>query len=214
MAALALVLTVVLIIRVPKGFIPTEDTGRIGVTLEAAQDASFEAMTRYVQAASPIIAKNPYVAGFNASVGGGFGSSANSARFNLALIDRNLRPTATEIAQQIRRDLAGIHFAMEYLPQQNKASLGQAVAGQIHAKDKHVVILGGGDTGADCLGTAIRQGCKSVKQFELLPKPPDSRAGAGVAPWPYWPMIYRTSAAHEEAEQLLDPRTRDFSINT
>src|SRR5437763_7122897 len=84
---------------------------------------------------------------------------------------------------------------------------------QIDAKGKHVIILGGGDTGADCLGTAVRQGAKSIKQFELLPKPPDSR-GPGVAPWPYWPMIYRTSSAHEEAETVIDPEIRDFSINT
>src|SRR5580658_1643873 len=92
------------------------------------------------------------------------------------------------------RELNGIHFAMDYLPQQNKQNLGDTVAGQITAKDKHVIILGGGDTGADCLGTAMRQGCKSVRQFELLPKPPDGRAAD--MPWPYWPMIYRSSAAH------------------
>ena len=112
------------------------------------------------------------------------------------------------------RELKGVHYAMEYLPQSNKATLGDDVPGQIHAKGKHVVILGGGDTGADCLGTAVRQGCASVHQFELLPKPPDSRDGTGVAPWPYWPMIYRTSSAHEEAEKLLSPDIRDFSINT
>ena len=111
------------------------------------------------------------------------------------------------------RELQGVHFAMEYLPQQNAASLGDKVADQISAKGKHVVILGGGDTGADCLGTSVRQGCKSVHQFELLPKPPDSR-GPEVAPWPYWPMIYRTSSAHEEAEKLIAPDIRDFSINT
>jgi glutamate synthase (NADPH/NADH) small chain len=112
------------------------------------------------------------------------------------------------------RELKGVHFAMEYLPQQNAASLGDTVPNQIDAKGKHVIILGGGDTGADCLGTSVRQGCKSVHQFELLPKPPDSRNGADVAPWPYWPMIYRTSSAHEEAEKLISPKIRDFSINT
>src|SRR3954471_17632003 len=73
------------------------------------------------------------------------------------------------------RDLKGVHLAMEYLPQQNKVNLGDEVQGQINAKDKHVIILGGGDTGADCLGTAIRQGCKSVHQFELMPRPPQER---------------------------------------
>ncbi len=112
------------------------------------------------------------------------------------------------------RELKGVHYAMEFLPQQNKVNLGDSLQDQISAKGKHVVILGGGDTGADCLGTSVRQGCTSVHQFELLPKPPDGRSGPGVAPWPYWPMIYRTSSAHEEAEKVLDPKIRDFSINT
>jgi glutamate synthase (NADPH/NADH) small chain len=104
------------------------------------------------------------------------------------------------------RELSGIHFAMEYLPQQNKRNLGDAVDNQISAKDKHVIILGGGDTGADCLGTAHRQGARSIRQFELLPKPPEGRTAD--MPWPYWPMIYRTSSAHEEGGE------RDFAINT
>ena len=112
------------------------------------------------------------------------------------------------------REFKGVHYAMEFLPQQNKTNQGDSIADQISAKGKHVVILGGGDTGADCLGTSVRQGCKSVHQFELLPKPPDDREGPGVAPWPYWPMIYRTSSAHEEAEKVIDPKIRDFSINT
>ena len=107
-AGLTMVLTVLLIVRVPKGFIPTDDTGRLGLTLEAAQDASYEAMGRYVQAAAAIVAKNPAIAAFNASVGGGFGSSGNSARFNIALVDRHQRPSADVVAQQLRRDLAGI----------------------------------------------------------------------------------------------------------
>jgi glutamate synthase (NADPH/NADH) small chain len=125
------------------------------------------------------------------------------------------------------RELKGIHFAMEYLPQGNRASLGEKVADQIHAKDKHVVIIGGGDTGADCLGTSLRQGCKSVKQFELLPRPPENREGdklapvndpnsvMPVAPWPNWPVIFRTSSAHEEAiEQAGGKDVRDFAIGT
>jgi glutamate synthase (NADPH/NADH) small chain len=110
------------------------------------------------------------------------------------------------------RELKGIYYAMEYLPQANKVSLGETVENQIHAKDKHVIILGGGDTGADCLGTAIRQGCASVKQFELLPRPPEERTPD--MPWPYWPMIYRTSSAHEEAAKKAGDDIRDFSINT
>jgi glutamate synthase (NADPH/NADH) small chain len=104
------------------------------------------------------------------------------------------------------RDLRGIHLAMDYLPQQNKHNLGDEVPNQITAKGKHVIILGGGDTGADCLGTAHRQGAKSVHQFELLPRPPEGRTPD--MPWPYWPMIYRVSSAHEEGGE------RDFALNT
>jgi glutamate synthase (NADPH/NADH) small chain len=87
------------------------------------------------------------------------------------------------------RELKGIYYAMQYLPQANKVSLGETVADQIHAKDKHVIILGGGDTGADCLGTSLRQGCKSVKQFELLDRPPEGRTfenvrDGDIKPWP------------------------------
>lgn len=105
------------------------------------------------------------------------------------------------------RELRGIHFAMEFLPQQNKLVAGEAVANQITAKGKRVLILGGGDTGSDCLGTSNRQGCTSVHQFELLPQPPDTRT-EDVAPWPYWPMILRSSSSHEEGV------VRDWSINT
>jgi glutamate synthase (NADPH) small chain len=96
------------------------------------------------------------------------------------------------------RELQGVHFAMEYLPLQNKRCEGDAIADDqfITAKDKHVVIIGGGDTGADCLGTAHRQGARSIVQFELLPKPPAERAAEN--PWPNWPNIFRTSSAHEE----------------
>ena len=95
------------------------------------------------------------------------------------------------------RDLDGIHFAMEYLIQQNKVNAGDSLpVKQVTAKDKRVVIIGGGDTGSDCLGTAHRQGCQSVHQFELLPEPPPRRADS--TPWPLWPMQLRTSHAHEE----------------
>jgi glutamate synthase (NADPH/NADH) small chain len=108
---------------------------------------------------------------------------------------------------------------MDYLPQANKSALGDEVTNQINAKGKHVIILGGGDTGADCLGTSIRQGAASVKQFELLPRPADARSDEGVisgdvAPWPYWPMVYRTSSAHEEAAQIAGADIRDFAIST
>ena len=95
-------------------------------------------------------------------------------------------------------DLPGVHFAMEYLEQQNRLVAGDAVAaeGRLDAKGKRVIILGGGDTGADCLGTAHRQGAAGVRQFEIAPRPPDSRSATD--PWPLWPTIYRVSAAHEE----------------
>ena len=94
------------------------------------------------------------------------------------------------------RELEGIHFAMEYLPQQNRAVAGDAVTGQILATGKHVVIIGGGDTGADCLGTAHRQKPASVHQFEIMPTPPAERSPS--TPWPLWPLQLRTEGAHEE----------------
>ena len=103
------------------------------------------------------------------------------------------------------RALAGIHFAMEFLPQQNKVNAGERITGQILATGKRVVILGGGDTRSDCLGTSNRQGAVSVHQFELLPEPPKDRP---PLVWPNWPMILRTSSSHEEGV------LRDWSINT
>jgi glutamate synthase (NADPH/NADH) small chain len=95
------------------------------------------------------------------------------------------------------RELNGVHFAMEYLTQQNKSNAGDSLSvEQITAKGKKVIIIGGGDTGSDCLGTAHRQGCIEVHQFELLPEPPPLRAES--TPWPLWPMQLRTSHSHEE----------------
>ncbi len=106
------------------------------------------------------------------------------------------------------RELDGIHFAMEYLPLQNRQCLGEPVPESrfISANGKHVVIIGGGDTGADCLGTAHRQGAQSVRQLELLPAPPAQRAPSN--PWPLWPNIFRTSSAHEEGGE------REFCVST
>jgi glutamate synthase (NADPH/NADH) small chain len=98
------------------------------------------------------------------------------------------------------RDLKGIHFAMEYLTLQNRRNEGDAVD-VISAEGKHVIIIGGGDTGADCLGTAHRQGARSVHQLELLSRPPDARAASN--PWPLWPNIFRVSSAHEEGGERL-----------
>jgi glutamate synthase (NADPH/NADH) small chain len=94
------------------------------------------------------------------------------------------------------RELEGIHLAMEYLPQQNRRVAGDALAGQILATGKRVVIIGGGDTGADCLGTAHRQKPLSVHQFEIMPMPPLERSPN--TPWPLWPLQLRTESAHEE----------------
>src|SRR6186997_799517 len=110
------------------------------------------------------------------------------------------------------RDLEGIHFAVDYLTQQNRLCEGDSVpdADRISAAGKHVVIIGGGDTGADCLGTVHRQGARSVHQFELLPRPPDVRADEN--PWPEWPNIFRISPAHEEGgERLYSISTERFS---
>jgi glutamate synthase (NADPH/NADH) small chain len=106
------------------------------------------------------------------------------------------------------RELKGIHYAMEFLPQQNRRNAGDIVAPSIAilATGKRVLIIGGGDTGADCLGTSHRQGAKSVHQFEIMPKPPNERAA--TTPWPLWPMQLRTESSHEEGG------IRDWSINS
>ena len=107
------------------------------------------------------------------------------------------------------RELSGIHFAMDYLTLQNRRSEGDTVPDRdfITAEDKNVVIIGGGDTGADCLGTAHRQGARSVTQFEILPRPPDQR-DPDSNPWPLWPNIFRVSSAHEEGG------LREYTVNT
>jgi len=105
------------------------------------------------------------------------------------------------------RNLKGVHFAMDFLPQQNRRVAGEKVNGEsITAKDKHVVVIGGGDTGSDCIGTSLRQGCKSLTSFEVLPKPPENRAKEN--PWPLWPQIFRVSSSHAEGGK------RDFSVLT
>ena len=104
------------------------------------------------------------------------------------------------------RDLKGIHFAMDFLPLQNKVVAGDKVAGQILAGGKHVVVIGGGDTGSDCVGTSNRQGAVSVSQFELMPKAPESENKPMT--WPYWPSKLRTSSSHEEGCE------RDWAITT
>jgi len=104
------------------------------------------------------------------------------------------------------RDLKGVYQAMEFLPWGNRQGLGEVQTPEINVAGKHVVILGGGDTGADCLGTSVRQGAASVTQLEIMPRPTDERPAG--QPWPTYPMIYRVSSAHEELDNRL------FSVST
>jgi len=119
-----------------------------------------------------------------------------------ALLDRFDAVVLTGGAEQPRdlpvpgRELRGVHFAMEFLPQQNRAVAGDRVSEQIVATDRHVVVIGGGDTGSDCVGTSNRQRAASITQFELLPQPPEVENKPLV--WPYWPIKLRTSTSHEE----------------
>jgi glutamate synthase (NADPH) small chain len=104
------------------------------------------------------------------------------------------------------RDLEGVHFAMEFLPQQNKVNAGDKFPKQLRADGKHVIVIGGGDTGSDCVGTSNRHGAVSVTQFEVMPQPPEEENKPLV--WPYWPLKLRTSSSHEEGCQ------REFAIST
>ncbi|MFA7280614.1 MAG: glutamate synthase subunit beta [Sterolibacterium sp.] len=104
------------------------------------------------------------------------------------------------------RSLAGVHFAMDFLPQQNKANAGDTLPDSIQAGGKHVVVIGGGDTGSDCVGTSRRQGAASITQFELLPRPPEQENRPLT--WPYWPLKMRISSSHEEG------CTRDWAVAT
>jgi len=104
------------------------------------------------------------------------------------------------------RDLDGVHYAMDFLPQQNKVNAGDKLTGQLMATGKHVVVIGGGDTGSDCVGTSNRHGALSVTQFELMPQPPEKENGPLT--WPYWPLKMRTSSSHDEG------CARDFAVAT
>ena len=107
------------------------------------------------------------------------------------------------------RELNGVHFAMEFLPQQNKVVAGDKLKGQIRADGKHVIVIGGGDTGSDCVGTSNRHGAASVTQFELMPMPPEQEDKPLV--WPYWPTKLRTSSSHEEGcERSFAIATKEF----
>lgn len=127
----------------------------------------------------------------------------------LAEFDAVLLAGGSEVPRDLAipgRELEGVHFAMEFLPQQNKVNAGDKLKDQITAGGKHVVVIGGGDTGSDCVGTSNRQGAASVTQLELLPKPPVQENKALT--WPYWPNKLRTSSSHEEG------CTREWSITT
>jgi glutamate synthase (NADPH/NADH) small chain len=104
------------------------------------------------------------------------------------------------------RELSGVHYAMEFLPQQNRVNAGDKLKDQLMATGKHVVVIGGGDTGSDCVGTSNRHGAASVTQFELLPQPPEVENKPMV--WPYWPTKMRTSSSHEEGCE------RDWAVAT
>ncbi len=111
------------------------------------------------------------------------------------------------------RDLDGVHFAMEFLPQQNKIVAGDKVKGQLRADGKHVIVIGGGDTGSDCVGTSNRHGAASVTQFELMPMPPEEENRPLT--WPYWPYKLRTSSSHEEGcERTFAIATKEFIAGT
>ena len=109
------------------------------------------------------------------------------------------------------RDLEGVYFAMEFLPQQNKVNAGDKLKNQLRADGKHVIVIGGGDTGSDCVGTSTRHGAVSVTQFEVMPQPPEQENKPLV--WPYWPLKLRTSSSHDESAEkgIL---AREFAIST
>jgi len=107
------------------------------------------------------------------------------------------------------RELDGIHFAMEFLPQQNKVNAGDKLKGQLRADGKHVIVIGGGDTGSDCVGTSNRHGAASVTQFEVMPQPPVEENRPMT--WPYWPLKLRTSSSHDEGcERVFAINTKEF----
>ncbi|MCW2768370.1 MAG: glutamate synthase small subunit [Nocardioides sp.] len=140
-------------------------------------------------------------------VGAEFGASALKDRYDAVVL-----ATGSTVARDLPvpgRELGGIHQAMEFLPQANRVALGEQVDDQIVATGKHVVIIGGGDTGADCLGTSTRQGAASITQLEILPEPPTERPAG--QPWPTYPMTFRVSSAHEEAgDRVYAVSTKEF----
>jgi NADPH-dependent glutamate synthase beta subunit-like oxidoreductase len=137
-----------------------------------------------------------------------------------ALVDDNdavLLATGATVPRDLPipgRDLNGVHFAMDFLTANTRSFLNSAHADgdYIDARDRHVIVIGGGDTGTDCIGTSLRHGCKSLVNFELFPKPPADRAPDN--PWPTWPRIYRTDYGHEEAAKRFGADPRTYSISS
>jgi glutamate synthase (NADPH/NADH) small chain len=138
-----------------------------------------------------------------------FETDADVTKRDLARFDASILCIGSRVPRDLPvpgRDLPGVHFAMEFLEQQNRRVAGEQVAGGILATGRHVVVIGGGDTGSDCVGTSIRQRAASVTQLELMPKPPLVRMPEN--PWPAWPLVFRTSSSHEEG------CAREFAIMT
>ena len=143
-----------------------------------------------------------------------FHASASPSKDDLAAFDAVVLAIGARRPRDLAvpgRELGGVHFAMEYLEQQNRVVAGDVVDAQITAKDKRVVVIGGGDTGSDCVGTAIRQGAKSIVQLEIMARPGDARGPKN--PWPEWPLVMRTSSSHEEAS-AAGALGREFAIAT
>ncbi len=136
-----------------------------------------------------------------------------SAKDLTSNFDAVLIATGSEHPRDLKipgRELEGVYYAMQFLPQQNRRVGGRPVdeGFDISAVGKHVIIIGGGDTGADCLGTSRRHGAKSIRQYELLPKPPESRDEPGARPWPEWPFTFKSESSHQEGD------VRDYAVNT
>jgi glutamate synthase (NADPH) small chain len=146
----------------------------------------------------------------NANVGQPGGPSVESLRAEFDAIVLAGGSTAARDLPIPGRELPGVHYAMEYLPLANKVQEGDMDRSPINVEGRHVVIIGGGDTGADCLGTAHRQGAASVHQFEVMPRPPELRDGSSN-PWPTFPMVYKVTSAHEEGgERVYSVSTTEF----
>src|SRR4051812_13347225 len=186
-----------------------ERADRIGGLLRYGIPA-FKLEKRFLDRRLDLLAQEGIVFQTNANIGVDVRVEELKAQFDaVVLAGGSTRPRDLPVPG---RELRGIHFAMEYLTLQNRRNEGEQIPDDafITAKDKHVIIIGGGDTGADCLGTAHRQGAKSVHQLELLSRPPDDRAPGN--PWPLWPNVFRVSSAHEEGgERLYSIATQKFT---